>query len=91
MKSKRLIAGIIIVSVILLAASGCGIGVEGPAGLEPEESEPVKLEPVEIREYEGEKLSSVATFGLIKLLGKSNLESQTPTPRLAMKNKLVRS
>ncbi len=77
MKSKKLIAGIIIVSVILLAASGCGIGVEGPAGLEPEEPEPTELEPVEIREYEGEKLSSVNDFRENSIRGPQQIEIES--------------
>jgi DMSO/TMAO reductase YedYZ molybdopterin-dependent catalytic subunit len=59
MKIRRFIFGIIILSATLLAASGCGITVEEPMELEPEPSE---LEPVEIREYEGEDLSSINDF-----------------------------
>jgi DMSO/TMAO reductase YedYZ molybdopterin-dependent catalytic subunit len=61
--------GIMISSAILLAVGGCtpDSGVTEPVAPEPGEPEPVApepmdLEPVEIREYEGENLSSIDDF-----------------------------
>jgi len=44
----------LVLSAILVAISGCGVGKDM--------KEPEELKPVEVREYEGEKLSSVDDF-----------------------------
>jgi DMSO/TMAO reductase YedYZ molybdopterin-dependent catalytic subunit len=55
MKIKKLMTGIIIMfPAVLLAVSGCTA--------DKGTTEPVGLEPVEVREYEGENLSSINDF-----------------------------
>ena len=58
MTLKKIMSGTlilaIVLSVTLIAISGCGVGNNT--------GKPQELEPVEIREYEGEKLSSINDF-----------------------------
>jgi len=64
MVKKKLITSAIISSILLLVilidVSGCGVG--GSCGIDMGIDETKDLEPVEIREYEGENLSSVDDF-----------------------------
>lgn len=53
---RRAIGAIIFVVLLFLVASGFGCAGDKPVG------EPGKLQPVEIRDYQGEKLSSINEF-----------------------------
>lgn len=60
------IASFLVLFVWLVVASGCGGGVAT--------GEPQELEPVEVREYEGVKLSSVDDFRENSIKGSQNID-----------------